>query len=253
VGQSLSFDASGSTIPSGASATYRWTFGEEIVLDSTLLAPVGTKWRKVSDSSAAAGATLENPDAGAGKITTASANPASHIEATFRAAAGVPYRLWLRMRAENDYYGNDSVFVQFSGTVTSGGSATSRIGTSGALAVVLEEGSGAGVSGWGWADASYGGIAPPIYFNNDGDQTIRIQQREDGVRIDQVVISAAEHYAGAPGAPLSDGTIVPVFGSGSTGRTVSHTYRGAGSYPVTVTIDAGSAGKVTASTTAVIK
>jgi hypothetical protein len=252
-GQSVTFDASGSTIPSGASAQYRWTFGDEIVLDASLLAPTGSRWRTVSDTSAATGAALENPNAGAAKIGTAAANPASYIEATFRAAAGVPYRLWLRMRADDDHYTNDSVFVQFSGAVTSGGSATARIGTTGALGVVLEEGSGAGLNGWGWADASYGGLAAPVYFNADEDQTIRIQQREDGLRIDQVVLSAVEHFGSAPGSLTSDDTLVPVFGAGATGRTVSHTYRAAGTYPVTVTVDAGSAGSAAGGTSVVIK
>ena len=157
------------------------------------------------------------------------------------------------MRAINDSYANDSVFVQFSGTVTSAGSATARIGSTSALEVLLEEGREAGVSGWGWADASYGGLAAPIYFNADGTQTIRIQQREDGVQIDQVVISATDHFLDAPGLKKNDGTIVPLFGSDATGAVTSHAYRGAGVYPVTLVVDGGSAGTSSSTTTATVK
>jgi hypothetical protein len=251
-GTPVAFDASQSTVPSGTTPTYQWAFGDDIVLGSSLLTPIGTRWRKVTDASAAGGAAVENPNASQARISQASASPASYVEATFRAAAKVPYRLWLRMRAAGDSYSNDSVYVQFSGTVTSAGSAATRIGTTGALAVLLEEGNGAGVQGWGWADAGYGTLAAPIYFNADGVQTIRIQQREDGPRIDQVVISAGDFASSAPGATTSDSTVVPVFGPDAIGETAAHAYRVAGAYPVTLTLKAGSSA-ATDETTATIK
>ena len=221
------------------------------MLDASVLRASGGRWLPVADPTAARGAALENPDAGDPKVTTAAADPASYVEATFRAAAGVPYRLWLRMRAAVDSYSNDSAYVQFSGTVTAGGAPVTRIGSSSALSVVLEDGSGAGVQGWGWADASYGALAAPIYFNGDGVQTIRIQQREDGVRIDQVVISAGQYATAAPGSTRQDATIVPAVGS--TDVKPSHTYRSAGVYPVILTVDAGPSGTSTDTTTAAIK
>jgi PKD repeat protein len=252
-GVSVSFDGSTSTVPSGATAKYSWTFGDDIVLHSPSFKTIKGRWRSVSLASAAGGTALENSDAGDAKISTALSAPANYIEATFRAAAGVPYRLWLRMRALNDSYSNDSIHVQFSGSVTSTGAATTRIGSTSALGVVLEEGRDAGVSGWGWADASYGGLAAPIYFNSDGTQTIRIQQREDGVQIDQVVVSATEHFLDAPGLKRGDSTIVPLFGPDATGAQTGHVYRAAGVYPVTLTVDAGSAGTGTSTTTATVK
>ncbi|CAN5422588.1 hypothetical protein BH23ACI1_BH23ACI1_11250 [soil metagenome] len=253
VGQATRFDGSGSSVPAGVTAQYRWTFGEEIVLQAPIFTAVGSRWRKISDATAASGTALENPLANSSKLSTAAANPTSYVEATFRAAAGVPYRLWVRMRAANDAWANDSIFVQFSGTVSSSGAAVTRIGTTGAQSVILEEGHGAGLSGWGWADADYGGLAPPIYFNQDGVQTIRIQQREDGLRIDQIVISAAAHFSAAPGSLKNDNTMVPVFGAGSTGVTVQHIYRTPGTYPVTLTLDGGTAGVVTDSTAIVVR
>jgi hypothetical protein len=167
------------------------------------------RWARVSDSSSPGSIALENADRGDAKITTALASPSNYAEITFNAEAGVPYRLWLRMRAANDYYHNDALYVQFSGTVNDSGSAVYRIGTTSALPVVLEEGSGAGVSGWGWNDGNYGGLAAPITFATTGPQTLRIQQREDGIRVDQIVISAGTYFSASPGATKNDTTIVP--------------------------------------------
>lgn len=252
-GQAISFNGSGSEVPSGASAQYRWTFGDEIVLYGSMFSTTGSRWRLVADSSAAGGTALQNTLANDPKPSAAQANPSSYAEATFRVAAGVPYRLWIRMRADNNDWANDSVFVQFSGSVTATGSPVNRIGTTSAAIVILEEGRDAGVSGWGWADADYGSLAGPVYFNSDGVQTIRIQQREDGLRIDQIVLSAVTHYDRAPGSLKGDATVVPIFGPGSTGVSVQHTYRTPGTYPVTLTLDAGSAGVATDATTVIVR
>src|SRR6185312_9635957 len=105
-----------------------------------------------------------------------------------RVAAGVPYQLWLRTRATGDSFSNDSLYVQFSGSVTSSGSAVTRIGTTSALAVVLQDSDGAAISGWGWNDGGYAALGAPIYFAASGVQTVRIQQREDGISWDQFVL-----------------------------------------------------------------
>ena len=72
-----------------------------------------------------------------------------------------------------------------------------------------EDASGAGLSEWGWADNSYGGVGSPIYFATTGPQTIRVQVREDGVSFDQIVLSADRYLTTAPGATKNDATIVP--------------------------------------------
>jgi hypothetical protein len=164
----------------------------------------------------------------------------------------VPYKVWVRMRAGGDAWTNDSVYVQFSGSLNRWGTAKHRIGTTSAMRVSLEEGSGAGLSGWGWNDGNYGSVDGHIYFNDDGEQRIRIQQREDGVRIDQVVISAGEFLATAPGSLKQDATIVPLFGDGARGATPQHAYRAAGVFPVRLIVADGSS-QATASTTATIR
>jgi hypothetical protein len=101
--------------------------------------------------------------------------------------------------------------VQFSGSVTSGGVATYRIGTASATTYVLEDCSGCTLSGWGWQDNGYGTgvLGPLIYFATSGPQTIRIQTREDGLSIDQIVLSPERFRTSAPGALINDTTIVP--------------------------------------------
>jgi hypothetical protein len=127
---------------------------------------------------------------------------------TFSAEAGRAYRLWIRGKADNNAWTNDSAFVQFSGSVSEAGSPEYRIGTSSATVVSIEEGSGAGLSGWGWQDNGYSSLGPLIYFASSGIQTIRIQQREDGLSIDQIVLSAGAYLSAAPGASKNDATIL---------------------------------------------
>lgn len=250
VWQSVTFD--GSRSQASASAQYLWRFGDDIVLDPTDMNVVGSAWQRVSDGSAARGTAIVNPDRGHPKITTAAAYPSSYVEASFRAAPGVPYRLWIRMRAQNDDWTNDSIFVQFTGSVSASGAAVNRIGTTGAMSVSLEEGHGAGLLGWGWADGAYGYMDAPIYFNSDAVQRIRIQQREDGARIDQIVISADAYASSPPGALKQDTTIVPAFPSSATGLRPAHRYAIPGVFPIQLIVVDGSQSAV-AFTTATIK
>ena len=167
-------------------------------------------WRKESSTTAAGQTLLRHPDAGAGKLTSALASPSNYFEVSFPAVAGVGYRLWIRGRAESNSWANDSVFVQFSGSLTSGGSSTYRIGTTSAMEVNLEDCSGCGLSGWGWQDNGWGSgvLGPLVYFNSTGTQTLRVQTREDGFSIDQIVLSPAQYVWSAPGSLMNDGVIL---------------------------------------------
>jgi hypothetical protein len=158
---------------------------------------------------------VRNADRGGAKIETASANPGSYIELTFDVAADTAYRLWIRGRAENDYWGNDSIHAQFSGSVDPAGAPAYRIGTTDSTVVVLEDCNGCGLSGWGWQDNGWGAgvLGPLVYFETAGTQTARIQTREDGFAIDQVVLSAATYLDESPGALKNDTTILPESGS----------------------------------------
>lgn len=167
-------------------------------------------WSVVADISAAGGKRISNPDAGAAKRTTALAAPTDYFEMTFNATAGVDYRLWIRSKAQSDFWGNDSVFVQFSDSVNSSGAAVFRIGTTSAAEMNLEDCSGCGLSGWGWQDNGWGvGVfGPLIRFATSGTHTIRVQVREDGLSIDQIVLSSATFMNSSPGALKNDTKIL---------------------------------------------
>ena len=180
-------------------------------------APVRTgQWTVVSDGTAAGGARMTT--ANAGVKLAASANPADYFELTFEAAAGMPYRLWIRGKAQSDTWANDSVSVQFDRSVTSGGAAQYRIGTTSATVVTIEDCAGCGLQGWGWNDNAIGVgvLGPEIYFSASGTQRIRLQLREDGLSIDQIVLSRGPYLNTAPGSTKNDGTILQAQG-GSTG------------------------------------
>ena len=101
--------------------------------------------------------------------------------------------------------------VQFSASVDAAGAPVFRSGTTDAAAVVLEDCGGCGVSGWGWQDNGYGTgvLGPVIYFATSGAQTIRVQRREDGISIDQIVLSPGTYLKSPPGAVKNDNRILP--------------------------------------------
>jgi phosphatidylserine/phosphatidylglycerophosphate/cardiolipin synthase-like enzyme len=189
--------------------------GDVVLYASRAPAPRG--WSVVADSTAAGGARLSNPNLGAARLTTAQAAPTRYFDMSFTAAAGVPYHLWIRGKAASNSWRNDSVFVQFSDTVSSsGGSPVYRIGTTSAAAVTIEDCSGCGLSGWGWNDNSFGAMAPHLYFASSGTHTIRVQIREDGLSVDQIVLSRGPFLTAAPGATKNDGTLLQESGGTAT-------------------------------------
>ena len=183
----------------------------DVVLHAADATTVAGAWRRVTDASAAGGARLSQPDAARPKLEQALAAPADYFELVFDAEAGRPYRLWIRGQAAANYWGNDSAFVQFSGSVTAAGAPIYRVGTTSATTYVLENCSGCGLAGWGWQDNGYGlnVFGPEIYFAATGRQTIRVQTREDGLSIDQIVLSPSTYRSKAPGLTKGDTTILP--------------------------------------------
>ena len=183
--------------------------GEIVLYASDATVSVGA-WSITADSTAAGGLKMRNPNAGAPKVTTASANPASYFELTFNAEANRPYHLWIRGKADSNSWGNDSVFVQFTDSFNSSGTPSWRIGTTSATEMNLEDCSGCGLSGWGWQDNGWGVnvMGPAIYFSTTGPHTLRIQVREDGLSIDQVVLSPNAYLNTSPGALKNDTTIL---------------------------------------------
>jgi hypothetical protein len=168
-------------------------------------------WRVVDDPTAAEGQRVFYPNAGAAKVTTALANPAGFVEKTFVADPTQTYKLWVRLKAQDNRGANDSIHLQFSGAIDTSGRPNYRIGTTEGLAVNLEECLGCGVSGWGWEDDGWGAVnknGTLVRFPEGGIQRLRIQVREDGVSVDQIVLSAVKYRTTRPGAAKNDTTIL---------------------------------------------
>jgi len=176
--------------------------------------PAGSGWRVAGDSTAAGGSRAVHPDAGAPKLAEPLANPTHYFEVPVTVQAGTAYRLWIRAKAEKNDWANDSVFVQSDGTVDSSGNAIYRIGTTSATEVNLEECKGCGLSEWGWQDNGWGNnvLGPTLYFATTGTYMLRIQTREDGLSIDQIMLSPEKFLTTRPGTAKSDGAIYPESG-----------------------------------------
>jgi hypothetical protein len=204
------FDGRGGTAQD--SVVYTVTPQKEIVLHVAESSGSVGQWGAQADNTAAFGHVLRDIDNGAPKVTTPLANPSSYSEFGFYADPSQTYKLWVRLKAGGDRWSNDSLWLQFSGAVDQGGR-TFAPGTTSGIEVNLEECSGCGVSGWGWRDDAWGQpgamSAVTLRFPQGGFQKIRIQTREDGVAIDQIVLSAEKYLTTRPGAVKNDTTILP--------------------------------------------
>jgi hypothetical protein len=118
----------------------------------------------------------------------------------------------VRLKAQDNRGANDSIHLQFSGAIDTAGRPNYRIGTTEGLAINLEECLGCGVSGWGWEDDGWGAVnrnGTLLRFPEGRVQRLRIQVREDGVSVDQIVLSAVKYRTTRPGAARNDATILP--------------------------------------------
>jgi hypothetical protein len=60
-----------------------------------------------------------------------------------------------------------------------------------------------------WNNSAINGLGPLVYFSTSGTQTIRVQLREDGLSIDQIVLSPQTYLNSSPGAFKNDTVILP--------------------------------------------
>jgi hypothetical protein len=137
------------------------------------------------------------------------AAPTDYVDVVFNAEANRPYRLWLRTLSLNDSKWNDSLWVQFSDAMVSG-SPIYRINTTSGLLVNLATSSDvSGLRDWGWQNDAYWLSQPTAFtFPTSGIHTIRIQVREDGIQLDQIVLSPDTYMGRAPGPVSGDSTFV---------------------------------------------
>ena len=171
-------------------------------------------WSSVADATAGSGYRKFNPDHGAAKLSAPLAEPTDYFDVWFIPDPTQEYKLWIRGKAQNNYWGNDSAFVQFDESVTLSGAPAYRIGTAFALPFNLEECSGCGLSEWGWEDDGWGAVNQngiTFRFAKGGWQRIRVQRREDGLSIDQIVLSANKYKTTRPGTAKNDRTILPAW------------------------------------------
>jgi hypothetical protein len=215
--EARAYDIAGKRVSSGPrTVNVRNATGlKDIVLYASEATTRAGNWVVEGDATAAGGARIRYPDAGGPRLTTAFANPTHYFETTFTVQAGIGYRLWMRGKADANSTNNDSAWVQFSNSVDNSGTPVFRIGTTAATMFNLEECTGCGLSAWGWNDNLFGGLGPLIFFANSGTQTIRVQLREDGLAIDQIVLSPQTYLNNSPGVGKNDTTILPKSNSGT--------------------------------------
>ncbi len=183
--------------------------GSDIVLRASNVTVTHGNWFVANDSSAAGGQYVGSTDYGWGTTDAPIAQPNDYFEVSFDAPANTPYHVWFRLRASGDSKYNDSVWVQYSDAM-SGGNHVYAIGSASALDVNLERCSGCSEAGWGWQDGAYWlSQANVVQFATTGSHTLRVQIREDGVQIDQIVLSPSTWLSSSPGAQTNDTTIVP--------------------------------------------
>jgi hypothetical protein len=188
----------------------------EIVLHVADLADFSVNWAgnwaAVPDASAASGVRAHDPDLGAPKVTAPIPYPDGVLALTFVADPSQVYKLWVRLKADDNSWSNDSIWIQFSGAADVGGTPQYQIGSTSGLAINLEECSNCGVSGWGWEDDGWGAVNKNgvlLRFPDGGEQSLWIQTREDGVSVDQIVLSAEKYLTTRPGTAKNDRTILP--------------------------------------------
>jgi len=164
-------------------------------------------------SSAAGGMRAYDPNLRAPKVAAPLPDPPSRIIVRFAPEPTLAYKLWVRLKADNNNWANDSVWLQFSAATDASGTPIYESGSTSGLAINLEECSGCGESGWGWEDDGWGAVnvnGGLLYFPSpDHDpQYMVIQTREDGVSIDQIVFSAEKYLTKPPGPAKNDTTIL---------------------------------------------
>jgi hypothetical protein len=210
-------DFHGTGVPQGGRldvGAHEWTPASELLPAPEVVlyaadVPSPRGWTLVADSSAAGGSKLATSDAGWSSTAAPLESPTQYFDVTFNARANTRYRVWLRLQARNASKWNDSVFVQFSGAVTAGGTPLYRIGTASGLMINMATCADCPPAGWGWQNRAYWlGDTGEVWFGTTGTHRLRVQVREDGAAIDQIVISSSLYLDRAPGPAVNDTTIV---------------------------------------------
>jgi probable HAF family extracellular repeat protein len=166
-------------------------------------------WSQGADAASPGGVKLQTPDLAYANASSPLAAPVHYIDVTFTATANTPYTLWLRLKALNNSKYNDAVWVQFSGAIANGRPVFAINTTAGLLVNLATDSNATSLNNWGWVNGAYWLTQPTTFtFPAGGTQTMRIQVREDGVQLDQIVLSPKAYLSSPPGGPTNDATIV---------------------------------------------
>jgi regulation of enolase protein 1 (concanavalin A-like superfamily) len=202
----------------GTTAGSVWSFttaaaaaGNVVVYASDLPASaLHGSWTKSNDPTSPDATKLVTTDAGESWINAPLASPTHYVDVTFNANAGVPYTIWLRLQALGNSKWNDSLWVQFSDAFAGGSQVFPLNSTSGLLVNLATDGTANSLNAWGWQNGAYWFAQPTtVTFGTNGSHTLRIQLREDGVQLDQIVLSPSTYLSTAPGSVTNDNTIGP--------------------------------------------
>jgi hypothetical protein len=167
-------------------------------------------WTTASDAASPNGVKLITPDNGWASTSTPLATPADYIDVTFTADANTTYTVWLRMKAQNDNKYNDSLWVQFSDAFAGGSQPYPLASTQGLDVNLATSAAATSLNNWGWQNGAYWLSQPvTVTFPTTGTHTMRIQIREDGVQLDQIVLSSYRFTVNPPGSVTNDSIIVP--------------------------------------------
>lgn len=132
----------------------------------------------------------------------AESSPTHYFDTNFKARSNTLYHVWARLKvaAASDFGTSDSLYLQFSDALEDG-DPVNRIG--GSQGLVVSQGDNT----WAWDDIWQGTqtTGEIMSFEWSGDHTVRIQRREDGFAVDQIVLSSSTYFNQPPG----NGTIVP--------------------------------------------
>jgi len=183
---------------------------DDVVAYAADVSTMAGNWARASNGSSAGGQLMSSNDFGFASTDAPLSSPADYFEVPFSAPANASYHVWVRLRATGNSKWNDSVWLQFSDAVSGSGGAIYRIGTTSGLLLNLEPCNGCGTSGWGWVDGAYWLLqTSTLRFASSGTHTVRVQTREDGVQVDQIVLSPSTYLGRPPGASSNDSTILP--------------------------------------------
>jgi regulation of enolase protein 1 (concanavalin A-like superfamily) len=166
-------------------------------------------WSRTSDPTSPGGVKLVTADNGASYLNSVPVPAPDYADITFNANANTRYTIWLRLKALANSKYNDAVWVQFSDALANGTPAY-QIGSSSGLLVNLATDTNAGsLNNWGWQNSAYWlSQVTTVTFASGGSHTLRIQFREDGVQLDQIVLSPTTYLNSSPGPVTNDNTIV---------------------------------------------